>query len=81
MSENAKKAGLIAIVVIAIVAAGFGAKQMFAGEPMDVVKTIPEQPGFKSEKQQFMDNQAAGKDGGMKSDDALAGPAVPASGK
>lgn len=59
MSENAKKAGLIALIVVAIVAAAFGGKRLIAGDSMDVVKTVPPTPGFKSEKERFLEQQAA----------------------
>ena len=60
MSDNAKKAGLIAIVVVAIVGAVFGAKSFFGEEQMQVENTVPMPADFKSEKQRALDAQAAG---------------------
>lgn len=58
MSDNAKKAALIVIVILAIGAAVYGGtKFVGGGEQMEVVKTIPPTPGFKSEKEKFLENQ------------------------
>ncbi len=60
MNDNTKKIGLIAIAVIAICVAIFGALKMAGGEKMTVDQTIKMPPGFKSEKQRALDAQAAG---------------------
>lgn len=57
MSENAKKAGLIAITIVAIVGAVFGAMRFFGGEQMEVENTIAAPPGHKSEKQLALEAQ------------------------
>lgn len=58
MNENTKKIGLIAIIVLAIVAAGFGAKTLFVGEQMQVENTVKMPAGYKSEKQRALEQQA-----------------------
>lgn len=58
MNEQTKKIGLIVIVVVAIAAAAFGAKSMFAGDKMEVTDQNPAPAGFKSEKQKALEGQA-----------------------
>jgi hypothetical protein len=60
MNDNAKKAGLIVIVVVALAGAVYGAMQFFGGEKMQVEKVVPMPEGYKSEKQRMLDEQAAG---------------------
>lgn len=60
MNETTKKVGLIALIIAAVIAAGFGAKTFFAGEQMEVQNTIKMPPGYKSEKQQALDQQKSG---------------------
>lgn len=58
MSENAKRGALIAIIVVALVAAGFGISNFMGGDKPEVVKTI--QGSGKSEKDIALEQQAAG---------------------
>jgi len=58
MNENAKKFGLIAIIVIAVAAAVYGGSHLFGGgDKMEVVKTLPADPNFKSEKERSLEQQ------------------------
>ncbi len=58
MNENAKKAGLVAIIVLAVGAAAFSAYNMSQGDKMviDSVTKMPE--GHKSEKELALESQA-----------------------
>lgn len=57
MSENAKKIGLVALIVVAVVAAVFGATRFFGGEKMEVQNTVKMPEGYKSEKQRALEAQ------------------------
>lgn len=57
MNETTKKLGLIAIVIVAIVIAGFGAVRLFGEERMQVENTVKMPEGYKSEKQRMLDEQ------------------------
>ncbi|MCC7229230.1 MAG: hypothetical protein IT203_02485 [Fimbriimonadaceae bacterium] len=59
MNENAKKLGLVAIIVVAVVAAVFGANRLFGEEKMQIDNVVKMPEGHKSEKQQALDAQAA----------------------
>lgn len=59
MNENAKKFGLIAIIIVAVVGAIFGATRLFGEEQMQVDNVVKMPEGHKSEKQQALDAQAA----------------------
>ncbi|CAN1516536.1 hypothetical protein MCEMSE15_00950 [Fimbriimonadaceae bacterium] len=58
MNENAKKAGLVAIIVLAVGAAAFSAYNISQGDKMviDNVTKMPE--GHKSEKELALESQA-----------------------
>jgi flagellar basal body-associated protein FliL len=58
MSEKAKQAILIVVVILALVAAGFGAMSFMGGEKPEVVKSIDAGPGAKSEKEAALQGQA-----------------------
>jgi|GEM_PF-1743704 len=61
MDENAKKVGLIALIVVAVGALGFFAIRAGNSDKMDVVgEVIQAPPGFKSEKERALEAQAQG---------------------
>ncbi len=72
MSENAKKAILIVVAVVAIVLAGFGAKSFIMGDQRQDLKPIILPPGTKPMKQQEMEAQKRGQ--AIDSAAQLAGP-------
>lgn len=72
MSESTKKAGLIVIAIVAIVAAIFGAMRAMNTDKMQVEKVVPMPAGYKSEKQAAVDAQGGGGKGGASRD--LGGP-------
>ena len=57
MSENAKKGALIAVVIVALAAAGFGLSKFMAGDQPEVVQTI--QGSGKSEKDLALEQSGA----------------------
>lgn len=57
MSDNAKKALLIVVTVVALVVAGLGASKMFSGDKMQVDRTVTMPPGHKSEKELALEAQ------------------------
>lgn len=68
MNENVKKGLLIAVVVIAVVVAGWQISKSVTSEQPHVEAVVNTPPGHKSEKEQFLENQA--KNGGSpKSED------------
>lgn len=60
MNENAKKAGLVVVVILAIGAAVFGAMRLFGEEKMEIQNTVKMPEGHKSEKQKALEAQGAG---------------------
>lgn len=58
MNENAKKAGLIGLIVVAVIAAGFGAMKFAGGDQPQVDKVIQIPAGSRSMKEIEMENQA-----------------------
>jgi hypothetical protein len=60
MNEQTKKAGLIAVIVIALLVAGFGASKALGGDQMIVEKKVSMPAGFKSEKEQALEAQQGG---------------------
>lgn len=57
MSENTKKFALIAVVIVAVVVAAFGAMRLFGEEKMQVENTVKMPEGYKSEKQRMLEEQ------------------------
>jgi len=55
MNENTKKGLLIAVIVIAVIGAIYGASSAVSGEKPTVVKRISMPPGFKSEREQDLE--------------------------
>ena len=78
MNEKTKKAALIGIVVVAVLAAAYGATGFFKGDQMVVEKSYPAPAGHKSEKQLAMEAQQSGQAdpaaGSEKSEKDAAGP-------
>lgn len=71
MNENVKKAGLIGLIVVAVIAAGFGAMKFAGGDQPQVDKVIQIPEGSRSMKEIEIENmvkqqagQAAGDDAG-----------------
>ncbi|MGV3619064.1 MAG: hypothetical protein ACO1SV_27370 [Fimbriimonas sp.] len=58
MSENAKKAALVVAIIVALVAVGFSARGLFAEEQMVIEGGGSMPPGFKSEKERALEEQA-----------------------
>lgn len=64
MSETGKKVVLIAVIVLAVIAAGFGATRLIGGDQPQVVNEVKMPGDFKSEKQQALEAQGAPAGGG-----------------
>lgn len=61
MNENAKKALLIVLGVLAVGALGYQVMNMVGGEKVEVVGTAPAlPPGYKSEKDQALEQGGTG---------------------
>ena len=60
MNENTKKGVLVAVIVLALVIAGFSATHFMGGDKMEAAKVIKTDPNFKSEKDRFLEGQAKG---------------------
>jgi hypothetical protein len=71
MNENAKKIGLVVVIVIAIVAAGFGAKRLFTGDQPQFTGSTVVPPGARSMKDIEMEAQNKGKTGQPAEDKSL----------
>lgn len=69
MNENAKKAGLIGLIVVAVIAAGFGAMKFVGGDQPQVDKVIQIPAGSRSMKEIEMENQAKQQAGQAAGDD------------
>ena len=60
MNDNTKKIGLIAVIVVALAGAVFGAMRLFGEEKMVIENTVKMPEGYKSEKQRAIDAQSTG---------------------
>jgi len=69
MNENAKKVGLVAIIVVALVAAVFGIMQFTSSDKPQVDKVIQIPEGSRSMKDIEMENQAKQQAGQAAGDD------------
>jgi hypothetical protein len=74
MNDKAKLGLLVAVIALAVAAAGYEVYHSMSGEQMQVEKSIQMPPGFKSEKQQALEGQkcAAAPESGKERD--LGGP-------
>lgn len=60
MSENNKKMGLVAVIILAVAAAGYSAYKYSTADRMIIENTTPMPPGYKSEKARALEAQRAG---------------------
>jgi hypothetical protein len=60
MNENAKRIGLVVVIVVALVAAGIGASSLFKGDQMQSVGEIKAPAGYMSEKEMALEAQKSG---------------------
>ncbi|MGV3619065.1 MAG: hypothetical protein ACO1SV_27375 [Fimbriimonas sp.] len=73
MNETTKKGVLIAVVVLAVAAAAFGAKSMFSSDKMEVTDNVPMPAGFKSEKERALEGKGDAAPAGGKEVDLSGG--------
>lgn len=60
MNESTKKFGLIAVIVLALAGAVFGAMKLFGEEKMVIENTVKMPEGYKSEKERALEAQSGG---------------------